>query len=143
MSSTNKPPATAYLSVMGRLAGCLWLVLAGFGFLFVAGAAGVGIDAIFVLVPLVLIPLVLAIIVFVAGNRVWALLVSAVTGFGYAVLGVWNCFRAEEFERANPGSEEISGGETSLTFVLLMLAISVWSLGAAGVTVRRQRRHRQ
>jgi hypothetical protein len=116
------------------------LVVAGLGFVFVLGATGVGIDASFVLVPLLLVPLVVALVVFVGGDRVSVLLMSAAAGVAYAALGAWNYFRAAAFEQANPGSVEISGGETSLTFVFLTLAISAWSLGAAGLIHRRSRR---
>jgi hypothetical protein len=137
VSSTNDAHGGPRASGVGRLAGCLWLILAGFGFLFVAGAAGVGIDAWFVLVPLLLIPLGVAVVVFLAGNRISVLFLSAAAGFGYAGLGIWNYFRAEDFERANPGAVEISRGEVSLTLVFLTLAISAWSIGAIAVIRRR------
>jgi hypothetical protein len=118
---------------IGRVGGCLWFVVAGFGFLFVAGAAGVGINASVVLVPLVLVPLVLAVLVLAAGHSALVLALSALAGFVYAGLGVWNFLRAAEFERAKAGSMEISGGTISLTFVLLALAIGLWSAGAAAL----------
>jgi hypothetical protein len=124
---------------VGRLAGCLWLVLGGFAVIFVAGAAGVGLDATSLLPLLFLLPIVLALIVIVAGQSPVVLFVSAISGFAYAALGVWNYVRAAEFERVNPGSAEMSGGVTSLTFTLLALAIGFWSLGAAGLAVRRRR----
>lgn len=136
MSITNRQARPAEI---GRLAGCLWLVMAGFGFLFVAGAAGVGIDASLVLVPLGLLPLILAVVLFAAGNRPVVLAISAVCGLGYAALGVWNYFRAAAFEEANPGSVEVSGGEVSITFVLLAVAIALWSSGAGAVESRRHR----
>ena len=73
---------------IGRLAGCLWIALAGFGLLFIAGAAGIGVDAGFVLVPLVLVPLVLSILVFAGGTSRWVLAVSALAGLAYSALGV-------------------------------------------------------
>ena len=115
-------------------------MMAGLGFLFVAGAAGVGIDATFVLVPLVLAPLTIALVVFIAGSRVAVLVLSAAAGLACAALGVWDYFRAEDLERANPGSVEISGGATALTYVLLTLAIAAWSLGAADLIRRTGRR---
>jgi len=124
---------------VGRLAGCLWLVMAGFGLLFIAGAAGVGIDASFVLVPLALIPLLLAVIVSTTGDKPLVLAISAAGGLGYAALGAWNYFRAAAFEEANPGSSEISGGEVSITFVLLSVGIALWSFGAAALASRRRR----
>ncbi len=114
--------------------------MAGFGFLFVAGAAGVGIDASFVLAPLLLLPLGLAVAVFIGGHLPAVLLISAVGGLGYAALGVWNYVRAAAFEAANPGSMEVSGGTVSITFVLLALAIALWSFGAAALAIRRRRR---
>jgi hypothetical protein len=124
---------------VGRLVGCLWLVLAGLGFVFIAGAVGVGIDASVVTVPLLLIPLGASVVVFVAGDRVWVLLLSAAAGLAYAALGAWNYFRAEDFARANPGAVEVSGGASSLTFVLLAVAISACSAIAIGVIRRRGR----
>ncbi len=135
MSSTNATHAVAWGGVAGRLGGCLWLVVAGLALLFVAGAAGVGIDASFVLVALLVVPLAIAVAVFVVGNRVVVQILSAAAAVAYAGLGVWNYLRAEDFERANPGSVDISGG-ISLTFVLLALAICVWSLGTVGL-IRR------
>lgn len=113
--------------------------MAGFGLLFIAGAAGVGIDASFVLVPLALIPLLLAVIVFTTGDKPLVLAISAAGGLGYAALGAWNYFRAAAFEEANPGSSEISGGEVSITFVLLSVGIALWSFGAAALASRRRR----
>ncbi len=89
---------------------------------------------------LLLIMLAIAIIVFVAGDRVSVLLLSTAAGLGCAGLGVWNYFRAVDFERANPGSVEISGGGTSIVFVLLALAVSAWSMGAIGLIRRHSRR---
>jgi hypothetical protein len=123
---------------VGRLAGCLWLVMAGFGLLFIAGGGGVGIDASFVLMPLALIPLILTLVVFVAGQKPLVLAISVVCGLGYAALGVWNYFRAAAFEEANPGSMEVSVGPVSVAFVLLALAIALWSVGAAALARRRR-----
>ena len=97
-------------SNVGRLGGCGWLTMAGLGYLFVTAALGVGVDASAVLVPLVAIPLALGALVFVGGRWAVVLAISAAAGFGYAVLGVQNYLRAEAFERANPGANEISGG---------------------------------
>ncbi|MFL5689201.1 MAG: hypothetical protein ACJ77I_09425 [Chloroflexota bacterium] len=122
---------------VGRLAGCLWLALAAFGFIFIAGAAGVGVDAGFVLLPLILVPICFAILVFVGGTTSWVLAASALAGLAYAALGVWNFVRAADFERTHPGSVEISGGEPSLSFILLALAIALWSATAAVISRRR------
>lgn len=127
---------------VGRLAGCLWLVLAAFGFLFVASAAGVGIDASFLFVPLLVLPVALALLVLARGDSPSALVVSALGGFAYAALGAWNYLRAAEFERADPGSAELSGGAVSLALVVLTLAIGLWSLGAAALATREGRRRR-
>lgn len=135
MSSTNVTHAVALEDLAGRLGGCLWLVVAGMALLFVAGAAGVGIDASLVLVALVMIPLAIAVAMFIVGNRVVVQILSAAAAAAYAGLGLWNYLRAEDFERANPGSVDISGG-ISLTFVLLALAICAWSLGTVGL-IRR------
>jgi hypothetical protein len=107
--------------------------MSGFGLLAIAGAAGVGVDASFVLVPLVLLPLVLAVVVLLGGSSSVVLLISAIAGIGYAGLGIWNYFWAAAFEEANPGSTEASGGAVSVTFVLLALVIALWSLGAAAI----------
>lgn len=123
---------------VGRLAGWLWLAMAGFGVLFVAGAAGVGIDARFLLLPLALIPAILSLVVFVAGNRRLVLAISAVGGFGYAALGVWNYFRAAAFEEAHPDTMEASGGTVSVIFVLLAMSIALWSFSAGAVAMRRR-----
>jgi hypothetical protein len=114
-------------------------VVAGLDFLFVAGAAGVGIDASFVLVPLLLVPLAIALALFVAGDRVLVLALASAAAIGYAGLGVWNYFRAADFERVNPGSVEVSGGAASVTFVLLTLAVGAWTLGAARLIHRTGR----
>jgi hypothetical protein len=58
--------------------------MSGFGLLAIAGAAGVGVDASFVLVPLVLLPLVLAVVVLLGGSSSVVLLFSAIAGIGYA-----------------------------------------------------------
>jgi len=126
-------------SHLGRLGGCAWLTMAGLGYLFVTAALGVGIDASAVLVPLVVIPLALGVLVFVGGRWAVVLAISAAAGFGYAVLGVQNYIRAEAFERANPGAAEISGGATSITFVLIALAIGLLSAAAAALAWRQRR----
>jgi hypothetical protein len=114
--------------------------MAGFGYLLVAGAAGIGIDASFVLAPLCLLPLGLAITAFIGGHLPAVLMISTVFGLGYAALWVWNYVRAAAFEAANPGSMEASGGTVSITFVLLALAIALWSFGAAALAIRRRQR---
>jgi hypothetical protein len=106
-------------------------MVAGFALVFVAGAAGVGINASFALLPLAGIPSAMALAVFVAGDRLAVLALSSVGALAYAAVGVGNYFRAEDFESMNPGAVEISGGETSVAFVLLTLATSAWSLAAA------------
>ena len=126
-------------SQVGRLGGCLWLIMAGFSFLFVAAALGVGVDASFLLLPIVVAPFVLAVVVFVGGDRMAVLIGSAVAGLTYAVLGALNAIRAQAFERANPGADEISGGEVSLAFVLLAAGIGVWSAAASLIAWRRRR----
>ena len=127
-------------SNVGRLGGCGWLTMAGLGYLFVAAALGVSVDASAVLVPLVVIPLALGALVFAGGRSAAVLAISAAAGFGYAVLGVQNYVRAEAFERANPGATEISGGGTSITFVFIALAIGLWSAAAAVLAWRQRRR---
>lgn len=139
VSSATPSSPTAWGKAIGRLAGCLWLFVAGFGLLFIAGAAGVGIDASFVLLPLVVAPLALAIIVFVGGSRVPVLVLSAAAGIAFAGLGALNYLQSAAFEQANAGTDEISGGGTSVIFVLLSLAIAAWSIGAAGL-IRREGR---
>lgn len=135
VSSTNTRDASRG-EAFGRLGGCLWLALAVFGFVSAAVAGGVGIDVSSLLLPLTLIPLGAGLIVFLPGSRVSVLLLSTAGGLIYAALGVWNYFRAAEFERANPGVDEVSGGWASLVFILLNVAIAAWSLGAAGL-IRR------
>lgn len=125
-------------AAFGRLAGCLWLAIGAFAFLVVAGAAGVGIDATFLLVPLAVLPLALAVMVFIRGDRPTVLVVSAFLAFAYALLGAWNYVRAAAFEAANPGSMEISGGGVSIAFGLLAVATGLWSLLAAGLAGRRK-----
>jgi hypothetical protein len=120
---------------LGRLAGCFWLVLAAFVFMFMATAAGIGIDAAFLLPPLVLVPLILAIVVLIAGRFVIVLAVSCVAALLFAGLGIWNVLRAVEFERANPGSTDVSLWP-SVLLVLLAIGIASWSVGAAGLEMR-------
>lgn len=115
-------------------------MVAGFALVFVAGAAGVKINASFVLVPLAVVPSAIAVAVFAAGDRLPVLVLSSISGLVYAALGVWNYLRAAEFEAMNPGAAEVSGGETSVAFALLALGISAWSLAAAGLIRRRKRR---
>ena len=124
---------------VGRLGGCLWLVLAALGFLFIITAMAVGVDASFLALPIALAPAVLAILLFSIGDRPAVLLLSTIAGLAYAVLGIWNAFQAEAFERANPGADDISSGAVSLTFVLLTLAIASWS-GVAALIARRRGR---
>jgi hypothetical protein len=121
---------------IGRLAGCFWAMIAGLGLLLIIAASGVGIDASFLLPPTVLVPSVIALVVGVGGGRVRFLVLSAVAACCYAVLGAWNYLRAEEFERSNPGSIDISGG-VSVLLVVLAAAGGVWSL--AGIVVLRHR----
>jgi hypothetical protein len=140
VSSTNKSGSVAWQRTAGHFAGCLWLMVAGAGFLFAGGAAGVGIDATIELVPLLLVPLAIAVVVFVAGDRSVVMALSAVAGAGYSALGVWNELRAADFERANPGATDISGGLVSLMFALFAFATAAWSLGMAGLVGRTGRR---
>jgi hypothetical protein len=136
MSSTNHPGSGSSGGAVGRLGGCLWLVMAGLGFLVVDIALMFSPDALVLLVALLAVPLAIALTVFIAGNRIVAMSISAIAGLIYASLGVWNWFRVEDFERANPGSVDDSGGLAALTFVLPNLAIALWSVGAAAL-IRR------
>jgi hypothetical protein len=72
-------------------------------------------DALVLLVALLAVPLAIALTVFIAGNRIVVMSISAIAGLIYASLGVWNWFRVEDFERANPGSVDDSGGLAALT----------------------------
>jgi hypothetical protein len=113
--------------------------MAGFALLFILAAAGVSIDATFLLVPLTVMPLLLAVLVFVGGRTTLVQLVSAVSAAGYAALGTWNYFRAAAFEEANPGSMEVSGHEVSIAFALLSAMTAAWSLAAAWLAAWRGR----
>jgi hypothetical protein len=124
---------------VARAPGCLWVLLALLALLVVFGAAGVGLDATILLVPMSLIPAVLAIMVFIAGERLAVLVSSGIAGLIYAGLGAWNYIRAEEFEAANPRSVDISGGWVSIALLLIGLAAFMWSAVLVVVRVRSRR----
>ncbi len=138
MNHAEQEPSPA--SDVGRLAGCLWLVMAGFGFVFMAGAAGIGVEAGFVLIPLVVVPLSVAVFVFAWGASLAGAIISMGAAIAYAGLGAWNYLRADDFEQAHPGADEISGGAVSLTFIVLALGIAAWSFATA-VLARPRRQH--
>jgi hypothetical protein len=105
-------------------------MLAGWGFVGIAGALGVGIDVTEMLLPLVLVPLVFALLVAVGGRSLIILAVSTCAASLFAGLGAWNFFNGPEFERMHPGSVDISGHDVSVVFVLLAGAAAVWSVSA-------------
>jgi hypothetical protein len=112
------------------------VMLAGWGFVGIAGALGVGIDVTEMFLPLVLVPLVFALLVAVGGRSLIILAVSMCAAILFAGLGAWNFFNGPEFERLHPGSVDISGHDVSLVFVLLAATAAVWSLGASVLLVR-------
>jgi hypothetical protein len=114
--------------------------MAGFGFLSVAGAGGVGIDATSLVGPLVLLPVGFMIAVVGGGHSPAVLWTSAVGGLAFAVAWAVNFVRASAVASANPGTWEASGGAVSIAFVLIGLAIMLWSAGAAGLISRLHRR---
>jgi hypothetical protein len=122
-----------------RAAGCLWFVLAGWSLLFVAGASGVGLDVSGLLVPLAFAPFAVGLVVLAAGPWKAVGVLSVVAAAAYALLGVANLIRAADFERENPGADEISGGAVSFMFILIAVAVALWSLSA--LLIRRDRSH--
>lgn len=117
-----------------RAPGCLWIALAGWSVVFVAGAGGVGLDVRSYLVPIALGPLVIGVLVFALGPWRVVSALSILGGLLYGALGVWNFIRAAGFERANSGALEVSGGFVSVMFIAIAIAASLWSLSAIAVT---------
>lgn len=121
-----------------RAAGCLWLALTGWLFLFLATVgAVVPVDPTQFTLPYLGPPVLLALLVFLAGHLRPISVLAVVAGFAYAAIGSWNFVRADAFERQNPGSVEVSGGGISVIFVLIAVAISLWSFSA--LMIRRRR----
>lgn len=120
-----------YRPAYSRAPGCLWIALAGWLFLFLGTAGTV---AFFDPTPLVLPylgpPIVLAVLVLIAGTRRAISALSAVGGLFYATLGTWNLIRAADFEQRTPGAVDVSGGYVSVVFVLIAIAIALWSTSA-------------
>ena len=84
-----------------RAAGCLWLALGGWLFLFLATVgAVVPVDTSVLLLPYIGPPALLAVLVFAAGHRKPVAALSVIGGLFYAGMGLWNYLRAAEFERA-------------------------------------------
>jgi hypothetical protein len=114
-------------------------MLAGWAFIVIAGAAGIGADATALLAPLVLVPLALALLVLVAGRSVLVLTISTAAAVSFAALGVWNYLRAADFERSHPGWVDATGHDGSLLFVFLALTAAFWSLGSMAWLLRGTR----
>ena len=115
MSNTfTAQPRSRWYAPLSRGIGCIWLILAGWVFLIVTTAVGVGIDISAPFAPWLLAALVMTAVVFVAGPWRPILILSALGGIVFAA------FALSTLEGSTP---DFQAGSWTLFWISVVAAV--------------------